>query len=102
LSVAQSVLCLIRLLLQRHKDILEIAQTLVLSEMEFVAMTSSLDNLLEAFETRFNNLWECWRQQRLDTRLQLSSFAGGLYEHWYNELYGEVSGPFSTFARDSI
>jgi|ERR1700685_3240068 hypothetical protein len=87
----QSVLCLISLLLKRHKDILDMAQTLILSEMEFVAMTSSIYNILTAFETRFNNLLECWRQQRLDTHLQLSSFAGGMYERWYKELYGDVS-----------
>jgi hypothetical protein len=87
----KSIMCLISLLLKRHKDILELAQTLVLSEMEFVAMTCSVYNLLTAFETRFHNLMECWRQQRLDTQLQLSSFAGGMFERWYEELYGDVS-----------
>jgi hypothetical protein len=53
-------------------------------------MFSSLGNIIEAFENRFNTLLECWRQQRLDTKLQLSCFAAGMFEKWYEEYYDPV------------
>jgi hypothetical protein len=81
---------LLYLLLQRHKKIVELAQTTVLSEQEFEVMFASVNNIAEAFRHRFNTLLECWRQQRIDTKLQLSCFAGGMFENWHEEFYDPV------------
>jgi hypothetical protein len=64
----QSVLPLLFLVLRRHKKIIDIASTLVLEEMEFDSMVECIKNISEVFETRFRNLLESWRQQRLDTK----------------------------------
>jgi hypothetical protein len=62
------VLPLLFLVLRRHKKIIDIASTLVLEEMEFDSMVECIKNISEVFETRFRNLLESWRQQRLDTK----------------------------------
>lgn len=64
ISLKQSVLCLMHLLLRHYKQIAQVAQTKVLDPQEFQAMSQSSFNLTEAFERRFNNLKESWRQQR--------------------------------------
>lgn len=85
----RSVLCLMHLLLRHYKQIAQVAQTKVLDPQEFQAMSQSSFNLTEAFERRFNNLKESWRQQRLDTKLQVTYSAGGLFNFWYLEFYIE-------------
>ncbi|KAJ7086700.1 hypothetical protein C8R44DRAFT_893496 [Mycena epipterygia] len=96
--VEVSVLCLLYLVLRRHKKIIDFASTLVLEEMEFETMVESIENISEAFETRFHNLLESWRQLRLDTKLQACStlivigcFAGGIFEAWHEEFYDNQS-----------
>ncbi|KAJ7283805.1 hypothetical protein C8J57DRAFT_1293627 [Mycena rebaudengoi] len=78
------VLCLLYLVLRRHKKILDFAQKLVLEEYEFDAMVETIDNIVEAFQTRFHNLLECWRQQRLDTK-HIACFSGGIFESWHED-----------------
>jgi len=85
--VEVAVLPLLFLLLKRHRKIIDIASTLVLEEMEFDTMVDCIDNISEAFETRFRNLLESWRQQRLDTKLQIGCFSGGIFESWHEEFH---------------
>ncbi|KAJ7499104.1 hypothetical protein FB451DRAFT_1428120 [Mycena latifolia] len=59
--VEVSVLCLLYLVLRRHKKILDFASSLVLEEMEFESMVECIENIAEAFETRFRNLLESWQ-----------------------------------------
>ncbi|KIM78706.1 hypothetical protein PILCRDRAFT_10927 [Piloderma croceum F 1598] len=82
-----SFLCLTYLLLSRHKKILDLAQTYVLSDEEFWVMSESIESLQDAFDKRYRELMECWRQQRLDINVQLESFAAGMFEDWHNKYY---------------
>jgi hypothetical protein len=82
------------LLLSRHKKILDLAQTYVLSDEEFWVMSASIESLQRAFDKRYRELMEGWRQQRLDISVQLESFAAGMFEDWHNEYYdSDVSSP---------
>jgi hypothetical protein len=84
-------MCLINLVLQRHKKILDLAQSYVLSDEEFWTMADTLRNIWIAFEKRYRDLAECWRQQRLDMTVQLKSFAAGIFEDWHYEYYEDGS-----------
>lgn len=86
----QSLLCLFALLLQRHKSIVELAHTYVLSDQEFVTMSNTMDAVLSVFQSRLHVLLECWRQQRLDIKLQLESFADGLFQDYWTNFYEDV------------
>jgi hypothetical protein len=59
----------------------------VLSDEEFWIMGQSIFSLQGAFDKRYRNLMEGWRQQRLNIELQLESFAAGMFESWHNEYY---------------
>ncbi|KAJ7368104.1 hypothetical protein DFH08DRAFT_947060 [Mycena albidolilacea] len=98
--VEVSVLPLLFLVLRRHKKIIDIASTLVLEEMEFDSMVECIKNISEVFETRFRNLLESWRQQRLDTKYVpilmkdlgpsstfIGCFSGGIFEAWHEEFH---------------
>lgn len=85
---AQSVLCLLSLLLERHSKILELAQHHVLSEREFEAMITSVHVVAYTFGLRYSNLAEGWRQQRLDTGMNVQCFAAGIFESWHMEYNG--------------
>jgi hypothetical protein len=80
-------MCLVYLLLLRHKKILDLAQTYVLTEEEFWTMGQSLYSLRSAFDKRYRDLMEGWRQQRLNIDIQLQSFAAGMFEGWHVEYY---------------
>ncbi|KAJ7203115.1 hypothetical protein GGX14DRAFT_570374 [Mycena pura] len=77
------ILCFLELVLDRHRQILEAANTLVISEQEFDMMTFSLKNLVTAFGTRYRTLTESWKQQRLDTGFLVQCFAGGIFNDWH-------------------
>lgn len=85
LNITQHILDLMYLLLRRYRRIYKLAQTVVISEQEFIAMDTTLTAIVDAFDTRFNNLLECWRQQRLDTALQCRYYAGGICEDWWKK-----------------
>lgn len=89
-SCGKSLPCLIYLLLQRHKKIMDLAQTYVLDEEEFWTMGESIWNVREAFDKRYRDLVEGWRQQRLDISMQVQSFASGMFEGWHAD-YDDVS-----------
>ncbi|KAJ7083438.1 hypothetical protein C8R44DRAFT_822442 [Mycena epipterygia] len=77
------ILCFLELILDRHRQIIEAANTLVLGEGEFETMTFSLQNLVAAFGTRYHTLTESWKQQRLDTGFLVQCFAGGIFHDWH-------------------
>ncbi|KAJ7921163.1 hypothetical protein B0H13DRAFT_160794 [Mycena leptocephala] len=77
------ILCFLELILDRHRQIIDAANTLVLSEREFETMTFSLRNLVAAFSTRYHTLTESWKQQRLDTGFLVQCFAGGIFNDWH-------------------
>jgi|SRR5882762_6060650 hypothetical protein len=91
----KSFVCLAYLLLLRHKQILDLAQTYVLSDEEFWTMGESLWQLQNAFDKRYRDLMEGWRQQRLNVTMQLQSFAAGMFEDWHKEYYDDENVSFS-------
>ncbi|ESK93009.1 hypothetical protein Moror_8912 [Moniliophthora roreri MCA 2997] len=86
-KLEQTFLCLLSIILLRHKQIIKIGEKNVLSEHEFTTMSNTILNVTQPFETRLNLLLECWRQQRLDAKLQLQSYASGLFEDWWYVYY---------------
>lgn len=50
-------------------------------------MADTIWNVQEAFDKRYRDLVECWRQQRLDIAFQTESYAAGIFEDWHLELY---------------
>ncbi|KAJ8078578.1 hypothetical protein PM082_012861 [Marasmius tenuissimus] len=82
-KLENTFLCLLSVLLMHHKQVLKVAESAMLSEQEFVNMVGTVRNATTAFESRLNLLLECWRQQRMEARLQLQSFASGLFEDWW-------------------
>ncbi|KAJ7596210.1 hypothetical protein C8J56DRAFT_396992 [Mycena floridula] len=85
------VLCLLYLLLERHRKIIELAEKHVLLDREFETMIASVHNVAFTFGMRYHNLTEGWRQQRLDTLLQVQCFSGGIFESWHQHVM-EASG----------
>ncbi|KAK1233000.1 hypothetical protein PQX77_003914 [Marasmius sp. AFHP31] len=82
-KLENTFLCLLSVLLMHHKQVLKVAENAMLSEQEFVNMVGTVKNATTAFESRLYLLLECWRQQRMEARLQLQSFASGLFEDWW-------------------
>ncbi|KAJ6492147.1 hypothetical protein C8R45DRAFT_192072 [Mycena sanguinolenta] len=78
-----SILCFLELILERHLQIIDAANTLVLAERELETMTFSLKNLVAAFGTRYNTVTQSWKQQRLDTEFLVQCFAGGIFNDWH-------------------
>ncbi|KAJ7051475.1 hypothetical protein C8F01DRAFT_1262807 [Mycena amicta] len=77
------ILCVLELILDRHLQILETANSLVINQQEFETMTTSLKNLVTAFGMRYRTLTESWKQQRLDTDFLVESFASGIFNDWH-------------------
>ncbi|KAJ7098953.1 hypothetical protein C8R44DRAFT_356116 [Mycena epipterygia] len=86
------ILCFLELILERHCQIMEAANTLVLGEREFQAMTLSLKNLVLAVSTRYHTLTQSWKQQRLDTGFLVQCFAGGIFNDWH-EVFQDQPSP---------
>ncbi|KAK0199961.1 hypothetical protein DFS33DRAFT_1278372 [Desarmillaria ectypa] len=82
-QIEQAFLGLLSVVLQQHRKIVELAQIYVLSDQEFATMRITITSLTTAYECRLKTLLECWRQQRLDIKLQVQSFASGLFENWW-------------------
>ncbi|KAJ6565957.1 hypothetical protein DFH09DRAFT_1472839 [Mycena vulgaris] len=78
------IFCFLELVLERHRKIIEAANTLVLSERELETMTFSLKNLVAASSTRYHTLIQSWKQQRLDTGFLVQCFAGGIFSDWHD------------------
>lgn len=82
----QCALCLIYLLLHRHLKIAKLATTQTVTVAEFESMRASWENLFDAFQQRMETLAEVWRQQRMDVKIQMQCFAGGIFEEWYTKV----------------
>lgn len=93
------MLCFLELILERHCQIMEAANTLVLGEREFAAMARSLKNLVAAFSTRYRTLTQSWKQQRLDTGFLVQCFAGGIFNDWH-DVFQDVSTHHSSVISD--
>ncbi|KAJ7236845.1 hypothetical protein C8J57DRAFT_1376350 [Mycena rebaudengoi] len=85
------ILCFLKLILDRHCKIIEAANTFVLSDREFETMTFSLKNLVAAIGSRYRNLTETWKQQRLDTGFLVQCFAGGIFSDWHDVFQDTLS-----------
>ncbi|KAJ7851251.1 hypothetical protein B0H14DRAFT_2762006 [Mycena olivaceomarginata] len=77
------ILCFLELILERHRQILDAANTHVLAERELETMTFSLRNLVAAFSTSIQQAHRGWKQQRLDTDFLVQCFAGGIFNDWH-------------------
>ncbi|KAL0563359.1 hypothetical protein V5O48_018709, partial [Marasmius crinis-equi] len=82
-KLEHTFLCMLSVILMHHKQVIKLGERAMLSEQEFTTMIHTITNATSAFESRLNLLLECWRQQRMEARLQLQSFASGLFEDWW-------------------
>jgi hypothetical protein len=88
-SLFQFILCFLELILERHRRLIDTANTLVLNERELETMTFSLRNLVAAVSMRYHSLTESWKQQRLETGFLVQCFAGGIFNDWH-EVFQDV------------
>ncbi|KAK7036219.1 hypothetical protein R3P38DRAFT_2911032 [Favolaschia claudopus] len=88
------ILCFLELILERHLQVIQAANTYVISDREFDTMTLSLRNLVAAFSSRYQTLAEGWKQQRLDTSFLVQCFAGGMFKDWH-EVFQDQPTPYT-------
>ncbi|KII84964.1 hypothetical protein PLICRDRAFT_32178 [Plicaturopsis crispa FD-325 SS-3] len=81
-----SIMPLLVILLEHHREVFVTAQTEIVDAAEFRAMARTLLTLFYAFNDRMFDLIHGWKQQRREVSLQMDCFAGGLYKGWYKEL----------------
>ncbi|KAF9264863.1 hypothetical protein L218DRAFT_943538 [Marasmius fiardii PR-910] len=86
-QLEHTFLCTLSVILMHHRQVIRLAEGVMISEQEFTTMVTTITNATTAFESRLNVLLECWRQQRIQARLQLQSFASGLFEDWWVVYY---------------
>jgi hypothetical protein len=87
---------LLSLILHKHHQIISngiqnVARQAFASELE--GMETTLWVLVEEFHDRMKSLCRGWRSQKQDEELQISCYAGGLFNGWYEEVRPFV-GPF--------
>lgn len=75
---------LIRVLLERHIQVVRLAKKEVISVQEFQDMRDTWNCIFWALDRRLDVLQQVWRQQRLDPEAQVESYNGGLFEAWYD------------------
>jgi hypothetical protein len=56
-------------------------------------MGQSIFSVQGAFDKRYRDLMEGWRQQRLNIDVQLQSFAAGMFEGWHIHKYEDHVSP---------
>lgn len=76
-------MCLLFLLLRHHLKIIRSAQTKLLPVAQLVDMRFTWDTLFSTLDSRVEVLVEVWRQQRLDIKSHIKTFAAGLFQSWY-------------------
>ncbi|KII85016.1 hypothetical protein PLICRDRAFT_178781 [Plicaturopsis crispa FD-325 SS-3] len=81
-----SIMCLLTLLLEHHRSIAVDAQTHIVDEDAFCNMRHALLTVFYAFHFRMVDLVLGWKQQRKEIDPQISCFAGGLYNGWYERI----------------
>ncbi|PPQ91056.1 hypothetical protein CVT25_013909, partial [Psilocybe cyanescens] len=73
------ILPLILLLLQRHRDVIRLARTVVLDPREFQAHIQSLISVFSVFDERIENLEAKFRQLHSDIDAQFHNFSYGMF-----------------------
>ncbi|KII90015.1 hypothetical protein PLICRDRAFT_174815 [Plicaturopsis crispa FD-325 SS-3] len=81
-----SIMALLTLLLEHHRDIVVSTQKEVVDEDKFWAMGETLLTVFYTFNDRMVDLIRGWKQQRKEVSLQINCFAGGLYSGWHAEV----------------
>ncbi|KAJ3559202.1 hypothetical protein NM688_g482 [Phlebia brevispora] len=84
--IEQSLLCLVYILLSRHLKVVKLATKQHIPVDEFMKMRESWEYIFNALDKRISTLVQVWRQQRLDISIHLQSFAGGMFEDWYEQI----------------
>uniref|UniRef100_A0A8H8CIU2 Uncharacterized protein n=1 Tax=Psilocybe cubensis TaxID=181762 RepID=A0A8H8CIU2_PSICU len=80
------ILPLLHLLLQRHLEIIQIAQNIVLDELEMIAHNQSLVSTFRTFEGRIKELDEMFKlDEKYDLERQLKSFAYGMFSTYMDK-----------------
>ena len=79
-------MCLVYLLLHHHLKIVKLATQQTIAVAEFEDLRDTWDYLFDAVDNRVWNLVDVWRQQRLDVKIQVETFARGLFEDWWKRV----------------
>ncbi|KAJ7512822.1 hypothetical protein B0H11DRAFT_1947559 [Mycena galericulata] len=86
--IEQNILILLYVILSKHEDVIS-AGIGALTGLEFASKYEEMDRTLSTpvweFYWRYKSLERSWRSQRLDIELQVQSYAGGLFNGWYQE-----------------
>ncbi|KAJ7231329.1 hypothetical protein C8J57DRAFT_1730225 [Mycena rebaudengoi] len=94
LRIEQKIMVLLYLVLRQHDKI--ISQGMGdMSALQFATkwkdMYETLLALIREFHQRFRSLERSWRSQSLDIELRVRSYAGGLFNGWYQEYNNKPS-----------
>ncbi|KAJ7234523.1 hypothetical protein B0H12DRAFT_1239045 [Mycena haematopus] len=86
--IEQSITVLLFLILRKHDEIISAGMENMTAQQfasKWQDMEASLFELVETFHKRFKSLRRNWRSQKLDIKLQVQCYAGGLFNGWYCE-----------------
>ncbi|GJE90642.1 hypothetical protein PsYK624_067860 [Phanerochaete sordida] len=78
------IMPLVRVLLERHMQIVRLAKKEIIAVCEFEDMRDTWNCIFIALDRRLDVLEHVWRQQRIDPEAQVESYCGGLFEAWYD------------------
>ncbi|TFL01161.1 hypothetical protein BDV98DRAFT_593564 [Pterulicium gracile] len=68
-----------------------------LTSNHWSGISQTIANVILDFHDRMKSLLRGWKSQRLDTEIQIVSFAGGLLEGWYRNVEGLENPGTTTF-----
>ncbi|KAF4592955.1 hypothetical protein EYR38_008661 [Pleurotus pulmonarius] len=71
-------------ILTRHMEIIEVVPVKELDDEKVGPMYETCASIFDAFYERFQDLKKGWKQQKVDVRLYMESFANGLFTAIYN------------------
>lgn len=91
-TFTQWMMCILSLLLRQQLEWIQGAAATPqqpasrdeLTDQEWLNMDASFSSLLFTFHSRMKGLLRGWRSQKIDVELQIGTFAGGVFEGWYN------------------
>ncbi|KAJ7633999.1 hypothetical protein B0H17DRAFT_1217386 [Mycena rosella] len=86
--IEQSIMVLLCLILRKHHQTISDGMQNMTRQVfasEWQAMDDTLWVLVEEFHDRLKDLCRSWRSQKQDVELQISCYAGGLFNGWYQE-----------------
>lgn len=72
---------ILNLLMSKHHD--QIRGPPPLTDGDWDVMSETLHMLIVYFHERMQDLLRGWRAQKLNVELNISCFAGGIYNGWY-------------------